>query len=643
MTIKEVDMGKAGKRYRDTDTGKLTSKAAFKAQIQVPAVSITAFGKPEPEHKTQLIKPKSNIGPSAPADFLSPITSMKDSIQHIALSMTTLVELTRQSLKLQKGGGRDSMIAGADFIGPPKPTGELSGGQGEKFKMPEIGPKLGLALMLAGLAILFKFADKLIPVIAKILEIAKKIYTNALDFINDPDIQEAKKGAITGPGVVVGVLKKQNVNLLTALKNSKFWKFVTSGFGLLDTSSGGPPGSTKAGLLTRILSIFKPLTTIGGTIMKLPVIATVTSFFAKTGPFLKLFGKLFYPLTIIIGLFDTIMGAFDGYKESDEETTTGVVLDTIAGGIKGLLLSLVGIPLDFINASLAWILKKMGFDEGKVDAALTDFKWTDFLGDFVDNFFADFIKPIGKWIATLITDPVEAIKQLWTATVGEGGFLDMFYKPIDAAISWLLGIFKFDEPNTALTDEEGNFIGIKELSINALRSVFNWIKSKLSFDIPGFDLPSLPKIKDILMNLLGGMLPDPNGGLIAKGFYKAADKLGFGSLREAALAFQEGGLFNDGVFQTTAGTGMDSDVNTIETGETLETVEKATAKGDKFAEAQKESLALQGGPPGTVIMDNSVTKGGDVATSSATYQAEAAIDHSDRTAMLASLNQMIVN
>ena len=63
----------------------------------------------------------------------------------------------------------------------------------------------------------------------------------------------------------------------------------------------------------------------------------------------------------------------------------------------------------------------------------------------------------------------------------------------------------------------------------------------------------------------------------------------------------------------------------------------------ELEEAQKESLALQGGPPGTVIMDNSVTKGGDVATSSATYQAEVAIDHSDRTAMLASLNQMIVN
>ena len=626
MTIKEVETAR-GTRHRDTDTGKFVSKSAFQSQIQVPAVPIQKLVPSVQDGPPLTVKPKSGIGPSAPAAFLAPLTSMKDSIEHIALSMTTLVELTRQSLKFQKGGDRDSMIGKADFIGPPKPTGEDGGDQGEGFEMPEIGPKLGLALMLGGLALLFKFADKLIPVIAKILKIAKKIYTNALDFINDPDIQEAKKGAITGPGVVVGVLKKQNVNLLAALKKSKFWKFVTSGFGLLDTSSGGPPGSTKAGLLTRILSIFKPLTTIGATIMKLPVIGTVTSFFAKTGPFLKLLGKLFYPLTIIIGLFDTITGALDGFKESDEETMTGVVLDTIAGGLKGLLISLVGIPLDFLNASLAWILKKIGFDEGKVDAALTDFKWTDFLGDFVDDFFADFIKPIGKWIATLITDPVEAIKQLWKATVGEGGFLDMFYRPIDEAISWVMGMFKF-EPGGVLTDEDGNFIGLRQLAIDATGEMFDFFKDLFTIDTSKISagLPDFGKF----MKAVAFASTDYMTTLLSI-FTRGSN------IEKAALAYQM--KFDEVMSSGGGGTMQTFSPQDMNIGANTKNMENTGLQ-----KAQKESLALEtNGPQGFTITDNSVTKGGDVASSSATYQAETAIDHSDRTAMLASLNQMIVN
>ena len=89
MAIKEVVSGKITvyDKSGDDATGKLVTKAAFKAQIQVPAVSITAFGKPEPFQDTS-VKPKSGIGPSAPANFLSPVTSMKDSIEHIALKMT---------------------------------------------------------------------------------------------------------------------------------------------------------------------------------------------------------------------------------------------------------------------------------------------------------------------------------------------------------------------------------------------------------------------------------------------------------------------------------------------------------------------------------------------------------------------------
>ena len=326
-------------------------------------------------------------------------------------------------------------------------------------------------------------------------------------------------------------------------------------------------------------------------------------------------GKLFLPLTIIIAVYDSIMGALDGYKESDEETWIGKIIDGLAGGITGLINSLIGIPLDFLLDALGWILGKMGFTGA--EEALSNFSFAEEIGKIIDELFG-YLKSAVKWVGTLFSDPVEALKLLWTGLVGEGGLLDILYAPIDAAIGWIMGIFGFDEPDTALTDEDGNFIGMKDLAINALRGVFNWLKSKLSFDIPGFDLPSLPRIKDILMNLLGQMLPDPEGGWVAKTFYKAADRLGFGGLREAAVAFQEGGSFENGTFTT----GTDSDVNKIETNADL-----------GLSKAQEEALGLEGSDKGSV--NTTITKGGNITKGGDTFnQGDLGQTHTDPTALI---------
>ena len=599
MAIVQIETAR-GTRHRDTATGKFASKSAFESQIQLPAVQ-------------KLIPAKSGIGPASPV--ASPISSLRDTLESISKSMTTLVELTRQSLQLQKGGGRNDLLGAADTGGmPPQPPKEDGGGQGSDFEFPKLGPKMGLALMLGGLALLFKFSDKLIPIIAKALKIAKSVYTNTLDFVNAT--KEDAKGAITGPGATVGIMKLFQIDLVKSIKNSAFVKAFKSGFGLLDTAGGGPPGATKVGLLSKVYAIFKPLLTMSSAVGKLAIVGTISTFFGKAGGFLKTLGKLFFPLTIIIGIFDTIKGALDGYKESDEETWTMKIIDGLAGGITGLVNSLIGIPLDFLTSALAWILGKMGFDD--TAEALKNFSFADLFEEIIDTVFG-YIKSALKWIYTLFTDPVQALQDLWTGLVGEGGLLDILYAPIDAAIGWIMGIFGFDEPDTALTDEEGNFIGMKDLAINALMGAWNWIKSKLSFDIPGFDLPSLPRIKDILMNLIGQMLPNPEGGWIAKTFYKAADKLGFGGLREAAVAFQEGGSFENGTFTT----GSEKDINTIETDVDL-----------GMSKAQKEALELEDGGKGSTNVVTTV--GGDTVKGGDTYNnGDLGQEHTDSTAQMA--------
>ena len=105
--------------------------------------------------------------------------------------------------------------------------------------------------------------------------------------------------------------------LIKTIKSSKLFAMIGSGFGLLDTA-GGPAGAgSKVGLLSRIATIFKPLTDLGKIIAKLPVIAQITKVFGKGGTLLKSLGKLFLPFTIIIGLFDTVKGFYNGFFGKD--------------------------------------------------------------------------------------------------------------------------------------------------------------------------------------------------------------------------------------------------------------------------------------------------------------------------------------
>jgi hypothetical protein len=594
MAIVQIETAK-GTRHRDTATGKFASKSAFESQIQLPAVQ-------------KLIPAKSGIGPASPV--ASPISSLRDTLESISKSMTTLVELTRQSLQLQKGGGRNDLLGASDTGGfTPQPGKEDGGGQGADFEFPKPGPKMGLVLMLAGLALLFKFSDKLIKPLAAVLKGMKSIYINTLDFIDAT--KENLKGAITGPGGVIAALKIFKVDLTKTIKGSRLFKFMASGFGLLDVASGGPPGASKAGLLTRIMRIFKPLTDLGKTLAKMPVIKQIGTFFGKAGGFLKMLGKLFLPLTIIIAIYDSIMGALDGYKESDEETWIGKIIDGLAGGITGLINSLVGIPLDFLKSALGWVLGKMGFTGA--EEALASFSFAEEIGKIIDSLFG-YLKSAVKWIGTLFTDPVQALKDLWVGLVGEGGLLDILYAPIDAAIGWIMGIFGFDEPDTALTDEDGNFIGLKDLAINAVRWVWDKIKSFFKFgaDKLGIDLPSFPSIKDMIFNTLGGLLPEPD-----KWYSRTLYKV-FPDLKKVRDAFEAGGTIEGGKFVMPD---TSAEINAID-------------PNTELAGATKENFDLKENDKGSTNVVTTV--GGDTVKGGDTYNnGDLGQEHTDPTAQMA--------
>jgi len=424
-----------------------------------------------------------------------------------------LGRIVNELIKGFGGNARDEGIAGADTDSQGSPPPEVdSQGNDDGLQIPKIGPKTGLALLLIGLAGLMAFSDKLVKPLALVLKGAKKIFDNTKEFIEAT--KEDAIGAITGPGTVIAGLKIFKIDLIKTIKSSKLFGLIASGFGLLSSAGGGPGGAGgKVGLLSRIANIFKPLTTLGKTIAKLPVISTITKVFSKGGTLLKSLGKLFLPFTIIIGLFDTIKGFYNGFfgkdlEEGEEipDTFLEKFVAGIKGGITGLVNSLIGAPLDLLKNGIAFILGKLGFDESS--EALKNFSFKELFSDIISTVFST-ITGVVTWVGTIFTDPAEALKQLWEATVGEGGLLDLLYSPIDKAIGFVMGIFGFDEPDTALTDEEGNFIGLKDLAIKAVKGLYEYVKSFFTFDFPSFG-EIFAGAKSIFANMLQAVLPAPD-------------------------------------------------------------------------------------------------------------------------------------
>ena len=112
---------------------------------------------------------------------LGPFESMMLIFEEIRDGIRELVELAYTGPREDAGDLRDMGVEEAD-VGPPEDgtdsQGNDSGGGVFGFlkglEIPKPGPKLGLALLLGGMAALFKFGDKLVPIIAPVLKFIKE-------------------------------------------------------------------------------------------------------------------------------------------------------------------------------------------------------------------------------------------------------------------------------------------------------------------------------------------------------------------------------------------------------------------------------------------------------------------------------------
>ena len=177
----------------------------------------------------------------------------------------------------------------------------------------------------------------------------------------------------------------------------------------------------------------------------------------------KILGKVFLPITIIMGAFDFITGFIDGFK-------TDGILGGLQGGITKLVQGIIGFPLDLLKKGVEYIGELMGFDM----SFMKDFSFSELIGDLIALPF-NLIKGAFNWISTLFTDPMAALQQLWDGlTGGIDSFIGLVTWPLNTAINWIMGLFGWSDPDKPFS--------LWEFIKGAVSSVWNWFTSLFSFD-----------------------------------------------------------------------------------------------------------------------------------------------------------------
>ena len=116
--------------------------------------------------------------------------------------------------------------------------------------------------------------------------------------------------------------------------------------------------------------------------------SSLGNFSKLIGTVAKIVSKIFYPLTIILTLWDTVKGAMEGYEE-------GGIVGAIAGAIKGFMNSLIFGPLDMIKDAISYVLGIFGFDKAK--EVLDSFSFEKMYSKLIDN-VVGIITGVKDWI-----------------------------------------------------------------------------------------------------------------------------------------------------------------------------------------------------------------------------------------------------
>ena len=239
--------------------------------------------------------------------------------------------------------------------------------------------------------------------IASFFEDSGKQFKKMFSFLEESDIGKKLKSVVNSVQDTFGKFS-------TAIAESDALKKLKS----IATSIE----ETVMGLWKSIKGVFSGLSSEGaiGKIFK-----SIGTFFTDVGAYFgkmsgvfsavfKAFTKIFFWVGIVMGIFDTITGAIDGFKKDG-------VLGGIKGAITGLINGVFNSFFDLIKDLTSWLLGKLGFKDAA--AFLDSFSFQDLFTKLVDKVFDVILNPI-KYITdafdkldlqALIFEP---ISKAWT-------------------------------------------------------------------------------------------------------------------------------------------------------------------------------------------------------------------------------------
>ena len=151
----------------------------------------------------------------------------------------------------------------------------------------------------------------------------------------------------------------------------KGWNLVKGFF----TSIGGF-FSSITGWLSKNSAIFRSIKGIAGTIG-------------------SVLGKIFLPITIIMGIFDAVTGFMKGYKDE------GTIFAGIREGLAKVVGNLIGMPLDLLKKGVSWLIEFF-FGPNKVSESLDKLDFKKVVMDLVRLPF-NLFQSAKKWLTSLFT------------------------------------------------------------------------------------------------------------------------------------------------------------------------------------------------------------------------------------------------
>jgi len=183
-------------------------------------------------------------------------------------------------------------------------------------------------------------------------------------------------------------------------------------FGVAGAGPAGGGGAAKGALS----KLFTPLKAIGNVI-----------------------GKLFLPITIIMGIFDGYQGFMDEFEKE------GSILDGIRGAVTGIVDGFIGGLVRLVTDATGWMLEKLGFEH--LATIITDF------GNDITASFSTAVGGLVDFVTGIFSLDLERItKGLKNLVGGTADFLfTLVTKPVDMAIAFVQDIFNLGDPENPFT------------------------------------------------------------------------------------------------------------------------------------------------------------------------------------------------